>query len=286
MRPPIVILGTGRCGSSLLQRLLNTHTQVAIWGEHWGFLAPLAEAYFRLSRGRDIAEANPEIQHPRALWALDHLRRSESKQRRVNPFWKPEVRDGFARLLLDLYGGAPELRDLHWGFKEIRYGPDQRILELLDELLPGFRLVIAARHPRDTVASMMLAWSWRPPDGAEAWSASELKSVMKASCVARLQHWMAVTSYLLDFLSNAPQRACLVRYEDMLRDPQTEVGRVFDFIDLDPPPPDRIEPVLALRPGEAAVAQDHRSVAKLVEKRIEAMRSPLAELAGKLGYVV
>jgi len=35
----------GRSGSTLLQRLLNVHAGLTIWGEHGGFLKGITEAY-------------------------------------------------------------------------------------------------------------------------------------------------------------------------------------------------------------------------------------------------
>ena len=43
---PIFLLGTGRCGSTLLQKILNSVDNVAIYGEHGGFLKQIAAAYF------------------------------------------------------------------------------------------------------------------------------------------------------------------------------------------------------------------------------------------------
>jgi hypothetical protein len=43
---PIFLLGTGRCGSTLLQKILNSVDNVMIYGEHGGFLRHIAEAYF------------------------------------------------------------------------------------------------------------------------------------------------------------------------------------------------------------------------------------------------
>src|SRR5438874_131876 len=42
---PILVLGTGnRCGSTLIQRLLSSHPDVLIWGEHGGQLSQLLAA--------------------------------------------------------------------------------------------------------------------------------------------------------------------------------------------------------------------------------------------------
>ena len=39
---PIFLLGTGRCGSTLLQKILNSVENAMIYGEHGGFLKQVA----------------------------------------------------------------------------------------------------------------------------------------------------------------------------------------------------------------------------------------------------
>jgi len=45
-KSPIFLLGTGRSGTTLLQRIINSAEDVIIWGEHGGFLSQVSEAYF------------------------------------------------------------------------------------------------------------------------------------------------------------------------------------------------------------------------------------------------
>ena len=52
-KQPIFIFTTGRSGSTWLQRILNVHPKVCIWGEHHGFIEDLANSYFK------IIDANP-----------------------------------------------------------------------------------------------------------------------------------------------------------------------------------------------------------------------------------
>lgn len=54
MKSTIFLLGSGRCGSTLLQRALNAHPDVVMYGEHEGFLGPLSNAYDKLTRTPDI----------------------------------------------------------------------------------------------------------------------------------------------------------------------------------------------------------------------------------------
>ena len=57
LRPPILLLGSGRCGSTLLQRVLNSSPEITVWGEHAGFLTSIAQSYFTLPTG-ELANQN------------------------------------------------------------------------------------------------------------------------------------------------------------------------------------------------------------------------------------
>ena len=53
---PIFLLGTGRCGSTLMQKVLNSVENVMIFGEHGGFLRQIAKAYFLNQEDKKIAK--------------------------------------------------------------------------------------------------------------------------------------------------------------------------------------------------------------------------------------
>jgi len=283
VRPPIVILGTGRSGSSLLQRLLNTHDRVAIWGEHHGFLAPLAEAYDKLMSGPRIADRSFD---GGAGQMLAKLRRPDASPAWVNPFAKPEVRTAFTNLLLGMYGASDALTDLHWGFKEIRYRVGVAVLAFLDDLFPGFRLLFPARNPRDTVSSMMVLWPRHPSADALGGADSNEDSAVMARCDRRLRHWTEVGAYILEFQAVAPDRVCVVRYEDLCREPGPETARIFDFLRLDPPPADRLEQVLRTPVGAAPRTPERIVMDGVVQSRIEKNRAALLPVARALGYDV
>ena len=52
---PIFLLGSGRSGTTLLQKILNSADDVMIWGEHGGFLKKVANAYFHHTESAKVA---------------------------------------------------------------------------------------------------------------------------------------------------------------------------------------------------------------------------------------
>ena len=144
---PLFVLGGHRGGTTLLQRLLNSYDDVAVWGEHEGVLTPIADAYFR---GADSAalfsnvRASPRASDPRQDWQA----------------WMSAVdRDAwdasFRRLVTSLFLPADADHVRHWGFKEIRYGttPGDRAIELLARLFPDARFAFIVRNPFNMLAS-------------------------------------------------------------------------------------------------------------------------------------
>lgn len=144
---PLFVLGGHRGGTTLLQRLLNSYDDVAVWGEHEGVLTPIAEAYFRGAESRALftdVRASPRASDPRREWqawmsAVDRDAWDASFRRLVTSLFLPAQAEGLR----------------HWGFKEIRYGttPGDRAIDLLAALFPDARFVFLVRNPFNMLAS-------------------------------------------------------------------------------------------------------------------------------------
>jgi len=143
---PLFVLGGHRGGTTLLQRVLNSYDDVAIFGEHEGVLTPIADAYFRGAESQQMfADVRAErASDPRSEWqawmsAVDR------------PAWDASFRALVTSLFLPTR--AEGLR--HWGFKEIRYGtaPDDRAFDLLATLFPDARVAFIVRNPFNMLAS-------------------------------------------------------------------------------------------------------------------------------------
>ena len=145
---PIIILTTGRTGSSLLQHLLNTSDELVIWGEHMGFLRSLSEAH-------NLIEKCPWIDadSARGEWLLKDHRDIDPKRWTAwdGSFSKQEFLDGLRLLTNHLF--ARDIReDQRWGFKEIRYRKFE-LVQFINELYPEAQFILLLRNPVDVCAS-------------------------------------------------------------------------------------------------------------------------------------
>ena len=161
MASPIFLLGSGRSGSTLLQRLLNSYDDITIWGEHSGFLTEVADSFFKLfeSQGsREFLFPGTAGKPLRTLGDLQERKLPSTWQAWINGFTPEEAVDNY-RQMVESFFRHPLMGDDHrWGFKEIRYGADDRVIEFLARLYPDALFVFLSRHGFDTIASQMKAF--------------------------------------------------------------------------------------------------------------------------------
>jgi len=145
---PVVILSTGRAGSTLLQKLLNTNQELIIWGEHDGILHPLMHAWQKVSRSEWIAE-----NEPRGEWLLDKDRPLNADRWTAwdGSFSKQGFNQSMREFVDKLFcSDVPE--NIRWGFKEIRYR-GVGIMDFWSELYPDTQYIFLIRNPIDSCIS-------------------------------------------------------------------------------------------------------------------------------------
>jgi len=191
---PIFIFASGnRCGSTLLQRLLNSHRDILIWGEHGGYLKPFFGA------GEDLVD-----------WCFD---KAEERQRYIRegydhfmPNLSPtpeQVRRVLAQHVEMLFGRpAQQLGRAIWGFKEVRYTASVALS--LQECFPSARFIHLTRKIEDCLQSLK---RWEATGGWDPqWTRNSI------------DNWMAVNK---EFLAEGDKLNQLLRvkYEDMVGSP-------------------------------------------------------------------
>jgi hypothetical protein len=167
MKPPIFILSSGRSGSTLIQRVLNSYPDITIWGEHGGFLKHTADAFFRILENRGNNEsifAQSTLTRTSSWDQVLEKKKPEHWQAWLNFFSRDDVFPLFRRQVEAFIRHPLMAEDHYWGFKEIRYGFNDRVVEFLSCLYPEACFVFLARNGFDTLASQGRAFgsrSWR-----------------------------------------------------------------------------------------------------------------------------
>lgn len=210
MSAPLLILAAGqRCGSTLIQRLLSSHPQVLIWGEHAGQLRELLAVRARLDG-----------------WAAEHgeLGRQGYARAGHQSFMAnmtPEavhIDEAVRAFVETLFAKPAESAGRPvWGFKEVRYG----LAEATDlqQLFPGCRVVHIVRDPRDVLRSLDV---WERAGG---WPRSDTEVVVG--------DWTRVAGSFWTAPAELPPWVLRVRYEDLVADPERWSARIGEHCGLE-----------------------------------------------------
>jgi hypothetical protein len=253
--PVFLLAGGGRTGSTLAQRLVLSTRQVMMWGEHGGILLPQLRELFRQidERNKNAGGYNklPLYRtNPKAVWVAN-----------MNP--DPAFFIAGCRAFLDqsLGAAARQMGYSRWGFKEIRYGSAEALT--LQRLFPRASFILLVRNPADCLRSIK-GTDWYAKDyGADP--------------AVFLEEWSRLSGELAEVQARL-QRACLVRYEDLVSAPAAAVDVIARTIGV-PASAFDLSVLEKVMRGPAAASES------LGKADIEALLQPgLQSLASQFGY--
>lgn len=276
MTQPVFILGAGRCGSTLIQRIINSSEFALIFGEHGGILKFVANMHHHY-----MNDAGMKVN------LFDRVADFRSTvQSRIHPMtdsaWLNTFDQDDLKLYTKRYVETLFCRDLpkatsHWGFKEIRYG-DDNVLEMLADLYPTAKIIFSFREPFSSIRSMVLNWD-RDLFGSAATLPDH--AAVRQRIIHHARRWRSMNEALVRKRDRFAASAWTVRYEDIDLDSS---HRLFEFIALPMPP--FVEDVLRRK-----VTPTHETwKIDLILSAIDQSRSEVAKIvegpARSLGYTV
>ncbi len=196
---PIFILSLPRSGSTLLQRVLASHSKIATASEPW-FLLPLVYATRRSGIVAEYDQAFSVKGVEDFLAKMPHNRQD---------YWH-EVQ----RLALALYSHIGSSEETHFLDKTPRY---HLIIDELKEIFPDARFIILLRNPLAAASSMMNSWS----NGN--WNLHRCEIDLYAG-----------VSNLAKAIRLADERFYTIKYENFVANPLDEYTRLLEFLSLEP----------------------------------------------------
>jgi Sulfotransferase family len=239
----VFVLGTGRCGSSLLHEIVAQHEQV-------GFISNLDD---RLPLPPAVGRWNGPLYRriPLSMTEKGRLRFAPSEgyralTRRVSPVIATPVRDLLAS------DASPWLAARFARFFETRAAAQDRDVFLhkftgwprarfIDAALPEARFIHVIRDGRAVASSLLQMPWWRGYEGPTGWGWGPLsdadqrawESAGRSFAVLAAIEWRI----LIDAFAEAkaavdPDRWIEVRYEDLVRDPIATTKGVTEFMGL------------------------------------------------------
>ncbi|HEX6104674.1 MAG TPA: sulfotransferase [Gemmatimonadales bacterium] len=212
LRPPFFLFGSGRSGTSLLTRMLDAHPAIAVPYESHLY----NRIYPMLPRDADLDSPPVRARLVRRILATDDLRHWSPRptlEATLAAIRRPGFH-GIVEGLLDSWTiGRGKAR---WGEKTPHHTLEWR---LILEGFPHLKVLHLVRDGRDVAVSFRTA-----PFGP--------KHVYQAA-----QHWVRyLTAAEEAGAALGPDAFLTIRYEDLLEDPQRELGRICAFLgeDYDP----------------------------------------------------
>ena len=209
MNAPLLVLAAGqRCGSTLVQRLLSSHPEVLIWGEHAGQLREVLAA----GAGLNVWMGK----HAEHAW-LGYAR-SGHQSFMANLMPEAGAIDEAMRAFVESLFARPAaaLGRQVWGFKEVRYGLAEAVA--FQKLFPDCRVVHVMRDPRDILRSL------------EVW---ERGSWPRSDTELAIQDWARVGASFWCEPADLPPWVLRVRYEDLIVDPSYWRSRIAEHCGLE-----------------------------------------------------
>lgn len=209
---PLIIVGHGRSGTTLMQAILATHPDVAMFRRDPAWWA----IFYRHPDYADLAH-NPATRQKLA----DHLFQTPHIQNLQQPLDKTAVINNLqqmsnvsfgdvVRVIMEEYActfGPPR-----WGYKS---PGDEQFVDLIHQSVPNARFLHMIRDPRDTLASSRKAG---------------LKHL--SNSVRAFRRWSRSVRYAERNSKAYPDAYLTIKYEELVEEPEATVKRICDFFML------------------------------------------------------
>lgn len=251
---PIFVASVTRSGSTLLQRILNVHPDVAIWGEHNGALAGLCDTW-------EALHADHAINHLRrgnefAGTVVDGPQDGTEFVPWVSPFLATEFAVAIRSLIIEQFSnGVPQTT--RWGFKEVRY--ESNTLEVLGDIFPQSHFVLLARDLDGYVASRFFVWREEQPRFDTPEDLDRARAVVQNL----VNGWMARYSGYLQLAERFRSRCSFVNYATLVSGSE-RIPELFGEIGLSRPEDAQIDEVLRTRLGSSFGDEQARADREIV----------------------
>ncbi len=237
---PLFLIGTGRCGSTILHRVLSHHPHLA-----W----PTATC----NRQPRKLDYNRRIMNALELPVIGDLAWRKEQIGEVYGFWNHHFR-GFSTPFRDLVAGDVDQRTRHAlveTFEQLKTNSRTTVMMkitgfprigFLKEIWPDAKFIHLVRDGRPTALSdMAMPWCdvWK---GIDRWNWGPLSDEQRATWTASGESFHVLAVLLWEkLIKNVwqvsadldEQHYLELRYEDLCAEPKTTMDKILSFADLE-----------------------------------------------------
>jgi hypothetical protein len=291
---PLMVNTIGRSGSTLLVTLLSSHPQVVAFAP---FVKDARMATYWMSVMQDLSEPasflspfDPaDLETPR-WWLESSAEPGELGEPEVEQWLGADAVESVAQMCQSrieaFYSRVAGPGEAPRYFVE-KFLPYQVVPDLLAEVYPGAREVILVRDFRDMLCSVI---AFNEKRGYEAFGRAEassneeyVRTNLAQSATALLERWRG-----------SDTRPHLVRYEDLIREPDRALSELLSYLELDNGPGE-VTGMLERADAASASMGHHRTTSDpaasigrwredLPEETVEACNEALGPLLAEFGY--
>lgn len=196
---PIFIFSLPRSGSTLLQRSLMAHREIASTSEPW-ILLPQIYCLKNIGQLSDYGSL------PASRGINDLINNLPNK--------KEDYNESLQKFILDLYKKLSSENDIYFLDKTPRY---YKIISEIDEVFPDAKFIFLFRSPEQIYASMLKTWSnnkFRP-------------------FLSSYYDLIEGNNKLSVGYENFEEKSLAIKYEDFVSNPIQKLKSITDYLELD-----------------------------------------------------
>ncbi len=212
----VLVLGAARSGTTLLRSLLDAHPDIGCPAE-----AGVPNLINHLHMVWDIVCSSRDPAHATA--PRDPVR--DDQEQAPSSELPAEVQDTIRGQVMRIMRYYCE-RDAK-GIYCDKSLDNVRHVAVVDQMFPGTRCIVMVRQVMDTIASGLEASPW----GFDAFGYRPFVEMTPENTVHALaRYWESQISQALAWRDAHGERCHVIRYEDLVTDPESVLGRLFEFL--------------------------------------------------------